>query len=82
MTRSIKHRLLRAIADDGPIGDSLELQPAAGTDQHNLIHVLYSLNRVGHIRFRLRWRGRKQLVTRIEITASGRAELERLEAGR
>lgn len=80
MTATIKDRLLTAIAAAGLVADSRDLQPAAGTDQHNLIHVLYSLNRVGLVSFRLRKRGRSQLVQRIELTDRGREAVAAIES--
>ena len=76
---SIRLRLLRAIAARGPIGDSVELTLDAGTDQHNLIHVLYGLNRLGLVRFRINKSGRRQHVQHVAITEPGLLELERLE---
>lgn len=76
---TIKERLLLAIAEAGLVDDSIELQPAAGVDQHNLIHVLYSLNRAGLVDFRIRKRARRQqLVQRIRLTGPGREAVARM----
>lgn len=68
---TIKDRLLIGIADQGRVKRARDLQLPVGSDEHNIIHVLYALNKQGLIAFRLDKRGSTQEPQRIKLTPRG-----------
>jgi len=74
---TIKDRILIAIPKLPPQNQAKDLQRLTGDDVHNLVHVLYSLNRHGLVGFRLTKQTRQQIPTNIRLTKQGEKYLEK-----
>jgi len=78
MKDTIRARILRELLRQGRIDNPHELQQAARTDTHNVVHVVLSMTRQGLVTSkRRRISNRDQVPTKIEITDRGIRELER-----
>lgn len=88
MPETTKCRILRYLAERGRVDNPHELQQAADTGTHNVVHLLYSCQKAGLITFRTgrppAWRSKptrggvsERIPTKIEITQKGREWLAR-----
>lgn len=87
MTDSTKVKVLKAIQLLGVCPNPHELQAAVGVGTHDIVHVIYSLQKQGFIRFRLTsnpptWKHKaakkgisQKIPTAIRITPQGEAFL-------
>lgn len=89
MNDSAKIRLLRLIAKYEPVANAHSLQQEFGSNTHHVVHVAYSLQKAGLIKFRKTnnapsWKGKptnasvtKKIPTAIRLTPRGRELLDR-----
>lgn len=76
---SLKQRLLRVICEQGPFDDSMEVMKAARSGPkdtsfgiHEVVHLLYSLNKQGLIKFKAnRGASKTDSLTHLEATERG-----------
>jgi hypothetical protein len=75
---SIKDKVLIGISQLPKQNNPKDLQILTGNDMHNIVHIVYALNRQGLVGFRLNKR-RLQVPTNLYLTKQGQKYLERIE---
>lgn len=78
MTETVKDRIIAAIGDQ-TIERPRELQLAADQNEHHIVHVLYSLNKQGLVKFRQKRSVHSPGVnlTNIKLTPAGKRMLKK-----
>lgn len=76
---TVKQKILLGIAKKRQVDNPFDLQIDANTDMHNIVHVLYRLNRQGMISFKEIRDGTRQMPTKIVLTRVGEKEVRRLQ---
>ena len=76
---SIKDKIIIATSVLPKQNQARDLELPVGADVHNIVHVLYSLNRHGLVGFRLSKNGSQQIPTNIFLTKQGENLLRRIK---
>jgi len=76
---SIKDKIIIATSALPKQNQARDLELPVGADVHNIVHVLYSLNRHGLVGFRLSKNGSQQIPTNIFLTKQGENLLRRIK---
>lgn len=75
---TIKDRIIVGIPRLPKTNQAKDLERLTGDDVHNLVHVLYGLNRQGLVGFRLIKKTRQQIPTNIHLTKQGQKYHDRI----
>lgn len=80
--RTIKHRLILGIGRE-KIFRPRELQQAAETDEHHVVHALYLLREEGLVKFKVKMNAHRpgRNIYDIHLTQRGIAKYEELQRG-
>jgi predicted transcriptional regulator len=76
MTKT-KNKILIGLNNRGEANSARELEVLAGTDEHNLIHLLWALKKQGLIGFKVDKRGKVNEPRKIVITKQGKDYLRK-----
>lgn len=68
---TIKHRILMGIAVLGTVKRPEELHPYAEADEHNIVHILWRLQKQGLTTHKTDKRGKREGLTNVRLTPQG-----------
>ena len=71
MTNTTRNKILIGLKTKGKVNQARELELIAGTDEHNIIHLLHRLRKQGLISFKTDTRGKVNEPYKITLTKQG-----------
>lgn len=72
---TVKHRVLVGLAILGTVKRPEELRIYADQDEHNIVHVLWRLQKQSLVTFKTDKRGKREGLTNVKLTPRGKGYL-------